>query len=134
MQTIIASALAFLAPPASTPEFDPLPDYQLLDEIPAEELILRNAADILYGMAVARRGQMDRAVEVSIRCIQREKSTHGTPAIPTLAPFLSRIYLMQGRLARSRLLVPRISGPHQGERHPVHLLLPAAWRSTWGRC
>ena len=41
---------------------------------------------------------MDRAVEVSLKCIQRERTLHGAPAIPTLAPFLSRIYLMQGRL------------------------------------
>ena len=111
MQTIIASALAFLAPMPVTPEFDPLPDYQLLDEIPAEELILRNAADILYGMAVARRGQMDRAVEVSIRCIQREKPPHGTLAIPTLAPFLTRIYLMQGRLAAAASLCREFLDP-----------------------
>jgi LuxR family maltose regulon positive regulatory protein len=95
MQTIIASALAFLAPPSRTSH---LPDYQLLEEIPVEEVILRNAADFLYGMALGRRGEFDRAVEVSVRCIQREKTQHGTQAIPTLAPFLTRIYLMQGRL------------------------------------
>ncbi len=52
-------------------ESDPLPDYQALDEIPADELILRNAADFLYGMALARRGELDRAVEVSLKCIQQ---------------------------------------------------------------
>jgi len=98
MQTIIASALAFLAPPASAPGLYPLPDYLLLDEIPAEELILHNAADFLYGMALGRRGELDRAVEVSVKCIQREKQIQGALAIPTLAPFLSRIYLIQGRL------------------------------------
>ncbi len=96
--TIIASALAFLAPPGSTPDVQPLPDARLLDAIPAEELTLRNAADFLYGMALSRRGDLDRAVEVAVKCIQREKLTHGTSAIPTLAPFLSRIYLMLGRL------------------------------------
>ena len=111
MQTIIASALAFLASMPVTPEFDPLPDYQLLDEIPAEELILRNAADILYGMAVARRGHMDRAVEVSIRSIQREKPPHGMLAIPTLAPFLSRIYLMQGRFGTAASLCREFLDP-----------------------
>jgi LuxR family maltose regulon positive regulatory protein len=98
MQTIITSALAFLAPMSSAPELNPLPDYQVLDEIPAEELILRNAADFLYGMALGRRGELDRAVEVSLKSIQREKTFQGTLAIPTLAPFLTRIYLMQGRL------------------------------------
>ena len=98
MQAFIAVALAFLAPLASIPEFDNLPDYGLLEEIPAEEPILRNAADFLYGMALARRGKFDRAVEVSVKCIQREETSQGTLAIPTLAPFLTRIYLMQGRL------------------------------------
>jgi LuxR family maltose regulon positive regulatory protein len=98
IQTIIAAALAFLAPPSSPTATAPLLDYVLLDEIPAEELLLRNAADFLYGMALARRGEMDRAVEVALRCIQREKAFPGKLTIPTLAPFLSRIYLMQGRL------------------------------------
>jgi LuxR family maltose regulon positive regulatory protein len=98
IQTFVALALAFLARPGIAPELDPLPDYQALDEIPAEEFILRNAADFLFGMALARRGQMDRAVEVSVKCIEREKSFHEKPAIPTLAPFLTRVYLMLGRL------------------------------------
>ncbi|MDD5367898.1 MAG: LuxR C-terminal-related transcriptional regulator [Anaerolineaceae bacterium] len=98
IQTMIAVALAFLTPPTSTLGFDPLPDYRLLDEIPADELILRNAADYLYGMALARRGELVRAVEVSVNNIRREKSPHGTLAIPTLAPFLTRIYLIQGRI------------------------------------
>jgi LuxR family maltose regulon positive regulatory protein len=97
MQTFVASALAFLAPPASMGSV-PLPGYELLDEMPADELLLRNAADYLYGMALARRGEMGRAVEVSLRCIERERTHRGALSIPTLAPFLSRIYLMQGRL------------------------------------
>ena len=98
MQTFIATAVAFLSPPTEAPGLVPLPDYRLLDEIPAEELLLRNAADFLYGMALARRGQLERAVEVSLVCIQREKALRGSPSIPTLVPFLSRIYLIQGRL------------------------------------
>ena len=98
MQTIIASALAFLAPLPGTPESDLLPDSKLLDDIPGEELLLRNAADFLYGMALGRRGELDRAVKFSISSIQREKASHGEQAIPTLAPFLTRVYLMQGQL------------------------------------
>jgi LuxR family maltose regulon positive regulatory protein len=113
MQTIIASALAFLAPATSAPELTPLPDYQVLDEIPAEELILRNAADFLYGMALARRGDLDRAVEVALKCIQREKSTRGALAIPTLAPFLTRVYLMQGHLHASASLCREFLDPIQ---------------------
>lgn len=113
MGTIVASALAFLAPAGAAQETYPLPDYQSFDEIPAGEPILRNAADILYGMAVARRGDLDRAVEVSIRCIQREKSSQGALAIPTLAPFLTRIYLMQGRLRATASLCHEFLAPVQ---------------------
>ena len=113
MQTIIASALAFLAPPSSTRGFDPLPDYLLLDDIPAEELLLRNAADFLYGMALGRRGEFDRAVEVSVRSIQREKKSHRAQAIPTLAPFLTRIYLMQGRLHAAASLCREFLDPNK---------------------
>jgi LuxR family maltose regulon positive regulatory protein len=111
MRTIVASALAFLAPPSSTGSFGPLPDYQLLEDIPAEELILRNAADFLYGMALGRRGEFDRAVEVSVRCIQREKASRGRQAIPTLAPFLTRVYVMQGRLHAAAALCREFLDP-----------------------
>jgi LuxR family maltose regulon positive regulatory protein len=110
MRTFVASALAFLAPPASMGS-TPLPDYELLDEIPVGELLLRNAADFLYGMALARRGDMDRAVEVSLKCIERERMHHGTLSIPTLAPFLSRIYLMQGRLHAAAALCREFLDP-----------------------
>jgi LuxR family maltose regulon positive regulatory protein len=113
MQSIVASALAFLAPPTSTRGMEPLPDYRLLDDIPSGEPILRNAADFLYGMALGRRGELDRAVEVSLKCIQREKASHGTQAIPTLAPFLTRIYLMQGRLHAAASLCREFLDPIQ---------------------
>jgi LuxR family maltose regulon positive regulatory protein len=111
VQTIVELARAFLAPPSSAHEFDPFLNNPRLDEIPAEELILRNAADFLYGMALARRGEMDRAVEVAVECIQREKTSHGTPMIPTLAPFLTRLYLMQGRLEASASLCHEFLDP-----------------------
>ncbi|MGW8250289.1 MAG: LuxR C-terminal-related transcriptional regulator, partial [Anaerolineales bacterium] len=98
MQTYIATALAFLAPAASMAKLGPLPDYELLEEIPAEEQLLRNAADYLYGMALSRRGDLERAVGVSLKSIQREQVPYGGASIPTLVPFLSRTYLMQGRL------------------------------------
>ena len=103
MKTIIYAAQAFIAPAASIT--DPyLPDDELLDEIPAVEPILRNAADFLYAMALGRRGMLDRAVEFAIKCIKREKSQQGKVTIPTLAPFLTRVLLMQGRLSESAAL------------------------------
>jgi LuxR family maltose regulon positive regulatory protein len=113
MQTFVALALAMLSRPGSTPESDALPDYLILEEIPAEELILRNAADFLYGMALSRRGQMRRAVEVAVNCIAREREMppHGTPVIPTLAPFLTRIYLMQGNLHAAASLCREFLNP-----------------------
>jgi len=115
MQTIIASALAFLSPPPGAPGYVPLPDAQLLDDIPTEELLLRNAADFLYGMALGRRGELARAVEFSVKSIEREKTPHGAgaPAIPTLAPFLTRVYLMQGRLQASASLCREFLEPIQ---------------------
>ena len=114
VKTIVRLAIAFLSPMASA-GFEPLPDYQTLDAIPAEEIILRNAADFLYGMTLARRGEMGRAVEISISCIQRERASSKTQAIPTLAPFLSRIYVMQGRLDDAASLCRECLDPIEGK-------------------
>ena len=111
MQTIVSLALAFLSPLANTPPLDPLPDYLLWEEIPAEEPLLRNAADFLYAMALGRQGELDRAAEVAVKCIQREKTSRGAMAIPTLAPFLTRIYLMQGRLRAAASLCHEFLDP-----------------------
>jgi len=100
MKTVQETAQAFLAPPSSDPKGSPLPDEGLLDDIPAEELILRNAADVLYGMALARRGEYARALDLSARCIAREKAHQKTGTIPTLAPFLTRMYLITGQLQK----------------------------------
>ncbi len=97
IRTIVGLALAFLGQRVS-PGFDALPDYQVLDEIPADEPILRETADILYAMTLGRRGETDRAAEVAVRCLQRVKTPHGTLAIPALVSFLARVYLAQGRL------------------------------------
>ena len=98
MKTVVSTATAFLAPPSADPNEHPLPDESLLEDIPAEELILRNATDFLYGMALARKGQLERAIEISLKCIAREKVPQGDTAIPTLASFVTRIHLIIGRL------------------------------------
>jgi LuxR family maltose regulon positive regulatory protein len=104
IQTFVQLTLAFLMPPPTDRELDPLPHSPLLDEIPADELILRDAADILYGMALERRGETDRAVEVAIKSIQRQKKVHEGWAIPTLVPFLATAYLFKGRLREAAAL------------------------------
>jgi LuxR family maltose regulon positive regulatory protein len=96
MQTIIASAQAFLSSQDSPADAYALPDAGFLDEIPAEEPLLRNAADLLYVMAQARRGNIEGALDVSTRCIQRERQQQEPAGILTLAPFLSRFNLMLG--------------------------------------
>jgi len=111
IQMFIRLALAFLMPPPISSQFDPLPDSQLLDEIPADELILRDAAEILYGMALERRGETDRAAEVAAKSVQRQKLIHGTLAIPTLVPFLATIYLFQGRLHAAATLCREYLAP-----------------------
>lgn len=113
MQTFVTSAQVFLNPLSSPHGTNPLPDYQLLEETPAEEKILRNAADYLYGLALARRDELERAVEVAVRCIQREKADLGSLVIPTLAPLLSRIYLIQGRLHATASLCREYLDPIQ---------------------
>ncbi len=104
-EPIIRLALAFLTPPTSARGADPLPDPRVLDEIPTGEMILRDAAEILYGMALGRRGEIDRAVEFSLMSMQKEKAANGEldfprqmQAIPTLVPFLATMYWFQGRL------------------------------------
>ncbi len=49
-------------------------------------------------MTLGRRGQFDRAADFSLKCIQKEKIHRGAPTIPSLVPFLTTIYLFQGRL------------------------------------
>lgn len=98
IQMVIGLMLAFLGRPVAFPGFDPLPDYKKLDEIPSHEVILRDAADILYGMTLGRLGDLDQAVEVSLMYLQRGVPLRKVSIIPTLVPFLARIYLVQGRL------------------------------------
>ena len=116
MQTVITLALAFLSRPGGMSDL--LPDYRLVEEIPAEEPILRNTADFLYVMSLGRQGQLDRAVEVAAQCIQREDEHSGMPATHPLAPFLTRGYLMQGHLKEAASLCRKILGPLGSEsRH-----------------
>jgi LuxR family maltose regulon positive regulatory protein len=97
MRTIVGLELAFLGQRTS-PGFDILPDYHVLDEIPTNEPVLRDTAEILYAMTLGRRGEIDRAAEIALGCIQRHKKSHGTLAFPALVSFLARIYLIQGHL------------------------------------
>jgi len=98
IQTLVGLAQAFLASRSNSSDLRPLPDYQILDEIPLGEFILRDTAEILYGMALGRRGQIDRAAELAYKIIQKGKTHQRALAIPPLVPLLARIYLMQGRL------------------------------------
>lgn len=97
ISTVAATALAFLAPPDKLDRFT-LPEQRFLEEIPKEDRVLQNSVEIFYGMALARRGLVDEAVKFSLWSIGREKAERGFQATPILAPFLTRIYLMQGKL------------------------------------
>ncbi|MFN2296957.1 MAG: LuxR C-terminal-related transcriptional regulator [Candidatus Promineifilaceae bacterium] len=116
MQVVVASALAFLNPQANR---ELLPDYRLLEQIPADEPILRNAADFLFGMALGRRGDIEDAIKVSLKSIQRENNAYRSEAIPTMAPLLSRLYLIQGRLHAAASLCREFLNPikESGIRH-----------------
>ena len=104
MQTVVDLALGFLTPVAELHTLKPLPNDQALLEIPDHEPILRDAADILYGMTLARRGEIDRAETISARWIRRGKTSGMALAIPDLVAFLTRIYFIQGRLQAAEAL------------------------------
>ncbi len=96
--TFALLTLIFLTPPSAAGDLGPFPGEEVLDDIPAGEPVLRDAANILYGMALGRRDELDHAADFSLRYIQKDKLLHGALAIPTLVPFLATIYIFQGRL------------------------------------
>ena len=98
IQTVVTLATTFLFPQAATPGADLFPDYELLEEIPPGELVMRDVADVLYGMTLGRRGEIDRVEEVALRCIQREKAQQSPLAVPSIGPYLAYVYLELGRL------------------------------------
>ena len=107
--TIINLAYAFLNPdPQNIPA---LPQPQALEKIPSDELIFRDAANILYGMTLGRRGELDLAAETSIHFIDNEKKLYRNLTIPTLVSFLARILLMQGKLHAAAALCNQYLDP-----------------------
>lgn len=99
IQTVLILATTFLFPQAATPSgADLFPDYELLEEIPEGELVMRDVADVLYGMTLGRRGEIDRVEEVALRCIQRERAQQSPLAVPSIGPYLAYVYLELGRL------------------------------------
>lgn len=102
MQTVVASAMAFLSRPEKISGL--LPDYRLVEEIPAEESILRNITDFLYVMTLGRQGELESAVDVATKCVEKGKNLTGMMASHSLVPFLTRGYLMQGRLHEAAAL------------------------------
>lgn len=114
MRTIVDTALAFLTPPGLLKGNNLLPDPALLEEIPESEIMLRNTAEILYGMTLARMGKLDLAVNFSENQIKRNPVTINRHQIPSLAPFLTRLYLMQGRLSECAALCHAYLDPGKG--------------------
>lgn len=96
--TIVRLALAFLGQRLPTIDMGPLPDDQAMDDIPADEVVLRDAADVLYGMALARRGDWVHAIEFSEKRIRQQMVPYGNLVLPSLVPFLATMLLFQGRL------------------------------------
>jgi LuxR family maltose regulon positive regulatory protein len=113
MQTVVRLALAFLTPAKNIPESDPLPAPAALDEIPPEELVLRDAAEILYGMTLGRRGEIDQAGELAQQWIEQQKDSNRSAVIPTILAFLARVYLIQGRLSTAAALCREYIDPGQ---------------------
>ncbi len=127
IQTVVQLALAFLLPSTNPPDMDALPDPQQLEAIPAREEILHESADLLYAMALLRRGEIERAAEFSQNTLRNEKASRGKindleDAIPPLAPFLASVYMFQGRLHAAASLCREFLDPIQGKG----LRIPAA--------
>jgi LuxR family maltose regulon positive regulatory protein len=119
IHTLIAVGLAFLSRRSDPAGLAPLPAVEDLEAIPAGEPILRDAADALYAMTLGRRGEFERAEELSLRCIRREKNPLGAlSAVPNLVPFLASIYILQGRLHAAASLCRQYLDPirAQGNR------------------
>ncbi len=96
--TIVHLALAFLGQRTPAMALGPLPDDEQMGEIPEEELVLHDAAEILYGMALARRGELVHAVEFAEKALQKVKRSPEATSFPSLVPFLATMYLFVGRL------------------------------------
>jgi len=121
VQTVVSLATTFLFPPVNSKDLSLLPEYSLLEEIPSDEKILRNIADFLYAMTLGRLGYLDQAVEISIKCVQRENHKKEIKAVPTLVPFLTRVYLIQGHLAKSAALCHEYLAPvKQGDFQSIY--------------
>ncbi len=101
MLTIAYLARSFLDPYSSENQPISLPDVREIEKIPKEEKILRNIANYYYAMTLGRQGNLDDAIKISIHSIQKTKETVHSSRIPTIAPFLSRIYLIKGYLNKT---------------------------------
>lgn len=117
MKTFLGLANAFLTGSFRVQRGDHLADFGLLDEIPEEEKILRNAADYLFTMTLARQNDLEGAASIALESLRRENQTRETEAIPTLAPFLSRIYLIQGYLTKCAALCQEYLSPVKRADH-----------------
>lgn len=96
--TIVRLALAFLGQRLPSIDMGPLPSDLEMDEIPADEVVLRDAADVLYGMALARRGEFVHAIEFSEKRMHQQVQSYGNLVFPSLVPFLATMLFFQGRL------------------------------------
>ncbi len=108
IDTFINLVIHFLSPGNNS-----FPAYSQVEKIPDNYPTLRNAADFLYVMTLARRGELDRSVEIAEACVRREKKRNTTPSAPSLSLYLTRGYLMQGRLqAAASLCREMIKAPY----------------------
>ena len=104
MRSYVELLLAYAPDPASEQAKIVLQDYQVFDEMPEQDLGLRNTADILYAMLLTRRGELEAPADILLQCVQRDVTAKGTTGIPMAVPFLARIRLMQGRLHEAATL------------------------------
>jgi len=81
-----------------------LPDYHALEQIPEQDLGLRNSADFLYAILLNRQGEFDRAAQILRDSIEHSSSANQAIVVLLAVPLLARILIMQGRLPEAAVL------------------------------
>jgi LuxR family transcriptional regulator, maltose regulon positive regulatory protein len=98
MRAYVDLLLVYISHPRDGNDQATLPDHQAFQWMPEEDSGLHNIADFVYAIILGRGGEIDEPAELLIQCVQRDRLTGGTTAIPLAIPLLARIRSMQGRL------------------------------------
>jgi LuxR family maltose regulon positive regulatory protein len=97
----------------------PLPLPDVLDNVPAQSLAMRNSADVALALLYSVRGRFQEAETILIRTIRRDQEAKGTTAVPIACSLLARNFILLGRLRHAAALL---------EEHIAWVEQRGAWR------